>query len=103
MFLAAGIRPYDKITLQSGVFDAFTAPLTAMGVGWLGPILAALICYGALGGALARISGPSRALLGPAQDGALPPFFQRTNAHGAQRNILLVRASSSPSSPLCTW
>jgi putative glutamate/gamma-aminobutyrate antiporter len=87
----AGILPYDKITLQSGVFDAFTAPLTALGVSWAGPVLAALICYGALGGALAWLSGPSRALLVTAEDGALPLFLQRTNRRGAQRNILLVQ------------
>jgi amino acid transporter len=87
----AGILPYDKITLQSGVFDAFTAPLTALGVSWAGPVIAALICYGALGGALAWLSGPSRALLVTAEDGALPPFLQRTNRRGAQRNILLAQ------------
>ena len=87
----AGILPYDKITLQSGVFDAFNAPLDALGISWAGPLIAALICYGALGGALAWLSGPSRALLVTAEDGALPPFLQRTNARGAQRNILLVQ------------
>jgi amino acid transporter len=87
----AGILPYQQIRLQSGVFDAFHAPLADLGVPWLGLIIAALICYGALGGALAWIGGPSRALLATAQDGALPPLLQRTNARGAQRNILLVQ------------
>lgn len=87
----AGILPYNHITLQSGVFDAFTAPLSALGIAWAGPLIAALICYGALGGALAWLSGPSRALLITAEDGALPPVLQRTNARGAQRNILLVQ------------
>jgi len=87
----AGILPYQKITLQSGVFDAFTAPLTTLHAAWLGPVIAALVCYGALGGALAWIGGPSRALLATAHDGALPPFLQRTNTQGVQRNILLVQ------------
>lgn len=87
----AGILPYQDITLQSGVFDAFNSPLSTLGIAWLAPIIAALVCYGALGGALAWISGPSRALLAPAEDGALPPFLQRTNPNGAQRNILLVQ------------
>jgi putative glutamate/gamma-aminobutyrate antiporter len=87
----AGILPYDKITLQSGVFDAFTAPLSALGISWAGPLIAALVCYGALGGALAWLSGPSRALLVTAEDGCLPPVLQRTNSHGAQRNILIVQ------------
>lgn len=87
----AGILPYDEITLQSGVFDAFRAALDALRMGWAAPLLAALVCYGALGGALAWIGGPSRALLATAEDGALPPFLARTNRHGAQRNILLVQ------------
>ena len=87
----AGILPYQKITLQSGVFDSFTAPLADLHIAWAGPIIAVLICYGALGGALAWLSGPSRALLVTAEDGNLPPFLQRTNARGAQRSILLVQ------------
>jgi glutamate:GABA antiporter len=78
--------------LQSGVFDAVHTGLTALGITWLGPVLAVLICYGALGGALAWIGGPSRALLATAEDGALPPVVQRTNSQGIQRNILLIQA-----------
>jgi len=37
--------------------------------------------------------GPSRALLVTAKDDALPPFLQRTNPRGAQRNILLVQGA----------
>ncbi|RZS91636.1 amino acid permease-like protein [Motilibacter rhizosphaerae] len=52
------------------------------------------VCWeGALGGALAWIGGPSRALLVTAEDGALPPFLDRTNRYGAQRNILLVQGA----------
>lgn len=87
----AGIVPLADLRLQTGVFDAFRLPLEALGVGWLLPVVAGLVCYGALSGALAWIGGPSRALLAPARDGALPPVLQRTNAHGAQRTILLVQ------------
>lgn len=88
----AGILPYDAINLQSGVFDAFHRVLDgALGVGWLVPVISVLICYGALSGALAWIDGPSKALLTTAEDGHLPPFLQRTNSRGAQRNILLVQ------------
>jgi hypothetical protein len=58
LLAAAGILPYAQITLQSDVFDAFTAPLSALGITWAGPVIAALICYGALGGALVWLSGP---------------------------------------------
>ncbi|MFE0106722.1 amino acid permease [Streptomyces sp. NPDC059009] len=88
----AGILPYGKITLTSGVFDAFQLVLgTALHVGWLVPVIAALIGYGALSGALAWIGGPSKALLSTAHDGLLPPALRRTNKKGAQRNILLTQ------------
>lgn len=88
----AAIVPYDRINLNSGVFDTLTSAFTTlMGVGWPVPVLSVLICYGALGGALAWLAGPSRGLLATAHDGMLPPVLQRTNRNGMQRNILIVQ------------
>lgn len=88
----AGILPYDKINLQTGVFDAFSALFTEMiGATWPVPILAFLICYGALGGVLAWITGPSRGLLATAHDGKLPPWMQKTTKSGVQKNILIIQ------------
>ncbi|MFI6943720.1 APC family permease [Streptomyces sp. NPDC050418] len=88
----AGILPYGKITLTTGVFDAYQSVLGgALHAGWLVPVIAALIGYGALSGALAWISGPSKALLSTAHDGLLPPALRRTNNKGAQRNILFAQ------------
>lgn len=88
----AAIVPYDGINLSSGVFDTLTSGFsTLLGVGWPVPVLSVLICYGALGGVLAWLAGPSRGLLATAHDGVLPPVLQRTNKHGMQRNILVVQ------------
>ncbi|MEX2962278.1 amino acid permease [Microbulbifer sp. TYP-18] len=88
----AAILPYSDITLQSGLFVTFERAFEKlMGVGWPVNILSILVCYGAVGGALAWLAGPSRGLLATAQDGMLPPWLQRTNAKGMQRNILLVQ------------
>ncbi|MGP3690196.1 amino acid permease [Streptomyces sp. IBSNAI002] len=88
----AGILPYERISITTGVFDAFQRVLGgALHVGWLVPVVAALVCYGALSGALAWISGPSKALLATAHDGHLPAVLQGTNKKGAQRNILIVQ------------
>lgn len=90
----AAILPYDKISVQTGVFDAFGAVLTEIGgAGILVPAFSLLICFGALGGALAWITGPSKGLLATARDGELPPFLQKTNGRGIQRNILLVQGA----------
>ncbi len=88
----AGILPYAQINLQTGVFDAFTTAFTKLiGSTWPVPILSLLICYGALGGVLAWITGPSRGLLATAHDGKLPPWMQKTNKNGVQKNILIIQ------------
>jgi amino acid transporter len=88
----AGILPYEKINLQTGVFDTFSAVFMEMfGSAWPVPILSLLICYGALGGVLAWITGPSRGLLATAHDGKLPPWMQKTTKTGVQKNILIIQ------------
>jgi amino acid transporter len=89
----AGIVPYQKLVLQTGVFDALRTVLVGeFRANWIVQVLAVLICYGALSGALAWISAPSRALLATAHDGLLPPFMQKTNKRGIQKNILVIQA-----------
>ncbi|RFA16918.1 transporter [Subtercola boreus] len=89
----AGLVPYNDLVLQTGVFDAMSTVLVGLwNMNWLVQILAVLVCYGALSGALAWISAPSRALLTTAHDGLLPPILQKTNKAGIQRNILILQA-----------
>jgi amino acid transporter len=89
----AGLVPYNKIVLQTGVFNAMQTVLVGVWhMGWVVQVLAILVCYGALSGALAWISAPSRALLTTAHDGVLPPILQKTNKAGVQRNILILQA-----------
>lgn len=89
----AGLVPYNRLVLQTGVFDALKTVLVGQWhLDWIVQLLAVLICYGALSGALAWISSPSRALLATAHDGVLPPVLQRTNKRGVQRNILILQA-----------
>lgn len=88
----AGILPYDKISLNTGVFDALDDVFqAAIGSTWPTRVLSILICYGALGGVLAWITGPSRGVLATAKDGYLPPWMQHTTKTGVQRNILLIQ------------
>ncbi|NNH75595.1 amino acid permease [Nocardia uniformis] len=88
----SGILPYEKINLNTGVFDAFTAGFTEMiHNSWPVRILAGLIAYGALAGVLAWILGPSRGVLATAHDGMLPPVLQKVNKRGVQVNILIIQ------------
>jgi len=89
----AGLLPYKHIVLQTGVFDALGVVLVGLWhANWIVQILSVLVCYGALSGALAWISAPSRALLATAHDGLLPPLMQKTNKQGVPRNILVIQA-----------
>jgi amino acid transporter len=89
----AGLVPYNHIVLTAGVFEAMQTVLVGVWhMNWIVQVLALLVCYGALSGALAWISAPSRALLTTAQDGVLPPILQKTNKAGVQRNILILQA-----------
>ncbi|GHH63779.1 putative transporter [Streptosporangium violaceochromogenes] len=88
----AGILPYREINIESGVFDAFDRlSVTLLHTSWPVRLISVLICYGALGGVLAWIIGPSRGLLATARDGLLPPFMQKTNRNGVQINILVIQ------------
>ncbi|NUS42151.1 MAG: amino acid permease, partial [Mycobacteriaceae bacterium] len=88
----AGIVPYSRMDLNTGVFDAFTTGFTELiHTAWPVRILAALIAYGALAGVLAWILGPSRGVLATARDGLLPPLLQKVNGRGVQVNILVIQ------------
>lgn len=89
----AGLVPHDKLGLQTGVFTALQTVLVGeWHAGWLVQVLSLMICYGALSGALAWLSAPSRGLLATAEDGVLPPVMQKTNKAGMPRNILILQA-----------
>jgi len=88
----AAILPYDKISLQSGVFDAFAAIITDIWhMGWLVSLLSLLVGIGAISGVLAWLGSPSRGLLETAHEGELPPFLQAKNSRGMPTHILLVQ------------
>ena len=89
----AALVPYNKLVIQTGVFEALkTVLVDQWHIGWVVQVLSALIAFGALSGALAWLSSPSRGLLATAHDGLLPPLMQKVNRQGAPRNILIIQA-----------
>ena len=87
----ATVLPATKISLTAGIMEAFSQMLTVYHLTWLLPILGLLIAFGALGGVLAWISGPSKGLLATAKNGEIPPFLAHTNKKGIQTHILWVQ------------
>ena len=58
---------------------------------WLSPIIAVALAFGVLAGVLTWVAGPSKGIFTVGKAGYLPPFFQKTNKIGVQKNILLVQ------------
>jgi amino acid transporter len=88
----AAILPHDRISLQSGVFDTFSAVISDMWhMIWLTRTLSLLVGLGAVSGIFAWLGSPSRGLLATAQDGNLPRILQATNGHGMPKHILLAQ------------
>lgn len=89
----SAIVPAGQIDLNAGLMQAFAEGFDAFGLGWLVPFMGLLLAFGALGGTLAWITGPSRGLLATAKDGVLPPFMAKTNANGIQVAILMIQGA----------
>lgn len=87
----AAVVPMKDISLTSGLMEAFQAMFARFNLGYLVPILGFMTAFGAIGGVMSWISGPSKGLLQTAQEGELPPFFAKVNKQGVQVNILLIQ------------
>ncbi|MFD9126900.1 APC family permease [Kitasatospora sp. NPDC059571] len=86
------VVPSDQLSLTAGVMQAFDAFFQYFHIGWLTPVIAVGLVAASLGGMLTWLAGPSKGLLLISrQEGYLPPFLQRLNAHGVQQNILVTQ------------
>jgi putative glutamate/gamma-aminobutyrate antiporter len=88
----AAILPYEKISLQSGVFDTFSAVISDIWhLGWLTALLSGFVGLGAISGVFAWLGSPSKGLLATAHDGELPPFLHAMNRHDMPTHVLLIQ------------
>ncbi len=87
----ASIIPADKISLTAGLMQAFKQVLDSFGLGFLTPIIGLFLAFGAIGGVMSWVGGPSRGLLHTARQGEIPPFMAKVNKHGIQINILIIQ------------
>lgn len=87
----ASVIPASNIDLNAGIMQGLNQLLDKFNIGWLLPVMGLLIAFGAVGGVLAWIVGPSKGLLATAVDGDLPPFMAKTNKNGVQQNILIIQ------------
>ena len=88
----AAVIPADQISLTAGLMQAFKQLLGKFHLSFLTPVIGLLAAFGAIGGVMSWIDGPSRGLLETAKNGELPPFMAKTNKNGVQVNILIIQA-----------
>lgn len=83
------VLPAAKISLVSGIMQAYDAFFTSYHLHWLLPLIAVMLIMGGLGGVNNWIIAPSRGLLLAAEDRQLPAKLAEVNMHLAPHRILL--------------
>ena len=88
----AVLVPVEEVDLAAGTLQVFSKVLGPLGWGWMVSILAGLALAGMIGHIMVWVIGPTESLRVAAEDGLIPPLFQRTTAGGAPRNVMLLQA-----------
>lgn len=90
-FALGVIIPAKDISLTQSLLVGFDNYLNYLHLHWATPIIAIALMFGVLAGVLTWVAGPSKGIFAVGKAGYLPPFFQKTNKIGVQKNILLVQ------------
>ena len=90
-FALGFIIPAKDINLTQSLLIGFDNYFKYLNMSWAGPIIAIALMFGVLASVLTWVAGPSKGIFTVGKAGYLPPFFQKTNENGVQRNILLVQ------------
>lgn len=88
----AVVLPGKDINLVAGIMQAFEAFFLSYNMHWMMPLVAIMLVLGGLGGVSNWIIAPTKGLLVAAEDGNLPPLFQKTNASGSPHVMLITQA-----------
>ena len=85
------IIPQKDINLTQSLLVGFDNYFKFIHASWLSPVIAVALAFGVLAGVLTWVAGPSKGIFAVGKAGYLPPFFQKTNKLGVQKNILFVQ------------
>ncbi|MBQ8269583.1 MAG: amino acid permease [Bacteroidaceae bacterium] len=88
------IIPQKDINLTQSLLVGFDNYFKYIHASWLSPIIAIALAFGVLAGVLTWVSGPSKGIFAVGKAGYLPPFMQKANSLGVQRNILLIQGGA---------
>ncbi len=86
------IIPQADINLVQSLLIAYDEFFTHFGIGFLAPVMAAMLAFGVLGGVTVWVGGPSAGFLIVGRAGYLPPLLQKTNRAGAPVSLLILQA-----------
>uniref|UniRef100_UPI003AB0FEC0 amino acid permease n=1 Tax=Alistipes putredinis TaxID=28117 RepID=UPI003AB0FEC0 len=87
------IIPAKDINLTQSLLIGFDNYFHYLRMSWASPIIAIALMFGVLAGVLTWVAGPSKGIFTVGKAGYLPPFFQKSNKIGVQRNILLIQGA----------
>ena len=90
-FALGVIIPAKDINLTQSLLIGFDNFFKYFHISWAGPVIAVALMFGVLANVLTWVAGPSKGIFTVGKAGYLPPFFQKSNGQGVQRNILLVQ------------
>ena len=93
-FALGVIIPAKDINLVQSLLVGFDNYFKAFHMNWFTPVIAIALAFGVLAGVLTWVAGPSKGVFAVGQAGYLPPFFQKANKNGVQRNILLIQGGA---------
>ena len=85
------IIPQKDINLTQSLLVGFDNYFRYIKMSWMSPIIAIALAFGVLAGVLTWVSGPSKGIFAVGKAGYLPPFMQKSNSIGVQKNILLIQ------------
>lgn len=90
-FALGFIIPAKDINLTQSLLVGFDNYLSYIHLSWASPVIAVALMFGVLAGVLTWVAGPSKGIFTVGKAGFLPPFFQKTNKIGVQKNILYIQ------------
>ena len=90
-FALGVIIPQKDINLTQSLLVGFDNYFAFIKASWLSPVIAVALAFGVLAGVLTWVAGPSKGIFAVGKAGYMPPFFQKTNKLGVQKNILFVQ------------
>ena len=87
------IIPAKEVSLTQSLLIDFDRYFEYLHMSWAAPLIAIALMFGVLAGVLTWVAGPSKGIFTVGKAGYLPPFFQKSNKNGVQRNILLIQGA----------